>query len=172
MLAKIVHPTNTLCYHCGDICPNTPIHLQEKSFCCGGCKMVYQILNKEGLCDYYQFNKNPGTSQRLTVRRDKFAFLEDAVVQSKLINFSNNTHVHVTFYIPQIHCSSCLYLLENLHRLNDGIVSCKVNFTAKEVTVIFLSQQTSLHKGADLLTTIGYEPYISLNDIQSKKHHG
>ncbi len=169
MLVKNVPEIDITCYHCGDKCSNKSIHLQEKPFCCEGCKMVYQILNKEGLCDYYQLNKNPGASQRIRIRQDKFAFLDNEAVQSKLISFSNDTQVHVTFYIPQIHCSSCLYLLENLHRLNHGIVSCKVNFTSKEVTIIFLQKQTSLRKVAELLTAIGYEPYISLNDIQSKK---
>ena len=31
-----------------------------------------------------------------------------------------------------MHCSSCLWLLENLHRLNPAVIASKVNFERKE----------------------------------------
>lgn len=157
------------CYHCGESCSNDKINIQEKNFCCEGCKMVYQILNQSDLCDYYDMNKNPGISQRIKVRKDKFAFLEDEKIQNKLTSFRNDKQVHVTLYLPQMHCSSCLYLLENLHRIDEGIVSSKVNFTRKEVDIVFLVNKTTLRKVAETLTSIGYEPYISLNDLKEKR---
>lgn len=131
--------------------------------------MVYQILNQSDLCDYYNLNENPGISQRIKVRKDKFAFLNDEKIQLQLISFQDDKQVHVTFYLPQMHCSSCLYLLENLHRVDAGAVSSKVNFTRKEVDIVFLIPQTSLRKVAETLTSIGYEPYISLNDLKEKR---
>jgi len=68
-----------------------------------------------------------------------------------------------------MHCSSCLYLLENLHRFDEGIISAKVNFVRKEVDIAFLNRESSLRKTAELLTAIGYEPYISLNDLNAKR---
>ena len=157
------------CYHCGEPCINDKTCLEEKNFCCEGCKMVYQILNQKDLCDYYKLNENPGISQRIKVRKDKFAFLDDEKIQLQLISFRNDEQVHVTFYLPQMHCSSCLYLLENLHRIDPEIISGKVNFTRKEADIVFLPGQTSLRKVAEVLTSIGYEPYISLNDLKSKR---
>ncbi|MFN8289835.1 MAG: heavy metal translocating P-type ATPase metal-binding domain-containing protein [Chitinophagaceae bacterium] len=157
------------CYHCGETCPVDNIQLEEKHFCCEGCKLVYQILNQSGLCEYYNLNDNPGISQRINVRKDKFAFLDDEKVQVQLISFRDEKQVHVTFYLPQMHCSSCLYLLENLHRLDEGVISSKVNFTRKEVEVVFLTPASSLRKVAETLTSIGYEPYISLNDLKEKR---
>lgn len=162
--------TNKLqCFHCGEVCLNDKIHLQEKNFCCEGCKMVYQILNQSDLCEYYNLNENPGISQRIKVRKDKFAFLDDEKIQLQLISFRDDKQVHVTFYLPQMHCSSCLYLLENLYRLDAGVISSKVNFTRKEVDIVLLTDKTSLRKVAETLTSIGYEPYISLNDLKEKR---
>lgn len=157
------------CYHCGENCPTDKIQLEEKHFCCEGCKMVYQILNEHSLCDYYSLNENPGISQRVKVRKDKFAFLDDEKIERQLVSFKDEKQLHVTFYLPQMHCSSCLYLLENLHRLDPGVVSSKVNFTRKEVEIILLTAETSLRKTAEVLTSIGYEPYISLNDLKDKR---
>jgi len=157
------------CYHCGEPCPNDRISLEAKHFCCEGCKLVYEVLNQSGLCEYYNLNENPGISQKLKARADKFQFLDDEKTKLQLITFQDETQVHITFYLPQMHCSSCLYLLENLHRLNEGVISSKVNFTRKEVDVVFLSAKTSLRKVAETLTAIGYEPYISLNDLKEKR---
>ncbi|HNA97221.1 MAG TPA: heavy metal translocating P-type ATPase metal-binding domain-containing protein, partial [Chitinophagaceae bacterium] len=159
----------TYCYHCGESCFTNNISVEEKLFCCEGCKMVYQILNESNLCEYYNLNENPGISQRIKIRKDKFAFLDDEKTQLQLITFRDEKQVHVSFYLPQMHCSSCLYLLENLYRINHGVVSSKVNFTRKEVDVVFLSEKTSLRQVVETLTRIGYEPYISLSDLKNKR---
>lgn len=159
----------TYCYHCGESCFTNNISVEEKFFCCEGCKTVYQILNESNLCEYYNLNDNPGISQRIKIRKDKFAFLVDEKTQLQLITFRDEKQVHVSFYLPQMHCSSCLYLLENLYRINHGVVSSKVNFTRKEVDVVFLSEKTSLRQVVETLTRIGYEPYISLSDLKNKR---
>lgn len=156
------------CYHCGEDCNADLIHVHEKDFCCSGCKMVYEILNENGMCNYYSISNHPGASQRIKVREDKFSFLDDEKISRSLIHFTDATQSHVTFYLPQIHCSSCLWLLENLHRLETGVLSSKVNFEKKEVDIVFDHHVFSLRKTAELLTAIGYEPYISFNDMGGK----
>lgn len=157
------------CYHCGEPCLHEKIAAADHTFCCQGCRLVYEILNKHELCDYYELNKNPGAQQRIKVREDKFAFLDDAGISAKLINYQDEKQVHATFYVPQMHCSSCLYLLEHLYKLDHGVVSSKVNFTTKEVAIVFDPAGTTIRKIAELLTSIGYEPYISLHEMADKK---
>lgn len=156
------------CYHCGEEVL-TAVRFDEKTFCCQGCKSVYFILNKSGLCEYYNLNEQPGTNLQKEIRTDKFLFLEDKTIQQKLIQFQDASQTHITFYLPQMHCSSCLYLLENLHRLNPHVISSRVNFPAKEVTVVFNHNELTLSKLATLLSSVGYEPYISLHDLEHKK---
>jgi Cu+-exporting ATPase len=161
--------TAVQCFHCGEDCNEKPVIIQEKSFCCEGCKMVYEILNQSGMCDYYAISKNPGTSQRVKIRADKFAFLDDKKIQASLLSFTNESETHVNFYLPQMHCSSCLWLLENLHRLNKNVISSKVNFERKEADIVFDHRSISMHQLADLLASIGYEPYISFNDLKKNR---
>ncbi|HXU27581.1 MAG TPA: heavy metal translocating P-type ATPase metal-binding domain-containing protein [Bacteroidia bacterium] len=158
-----------VCYHCGEDCANDHIHIQEKNFCCEGCKMVYEIINQNGLCTYYDIEKNPGIAQKVKIREGKFAFLDDKAVEAKLVHFSDEKQKHVIFYLPQMHCSSCIWLLEHLNKLNAGIVKSQVNFLKKEVSIVYNISTVSLRKVAELLTTIGYEPHISLHDISNKK---
>ncbi|MBX9781704.1 MAG: heavy metal translocating P-type ATPase metal-binding domain-containing protein [Chitinophagaceae bacterium] len=160
--------SQTHCYHCGEEIISS-VHFDEKEFCCQGCKSVYSILRKNDLCEYYKLNNSPGASLQKEIRSDKFLFLDDEGIRQKLIQFENSNQTHITFYLPQMHCSSCLYLLENLHRINPNIISSRVNFPGKEVTIIFNHGELSLSKLAALLSSVGYEPYISLHDLQNKK---
>jgi Cu+-exporting ATPase len=157
------------CYHCGEDCLSNRICFEEKIFCCEGCKLVYQIINQNDLCNYYSLNENPGINQRIAVRKEKFAFLDDLKIQQQLISFKDDNQTQLSLYLPQMHCSSCLYLLESLYRLNKGIISSKVNFTRKELDITFVNSKTSVRKCVELLTSIGYEPHISLNDLKDKR---
>lgn len=168
-MGRTATASDLVCTHCGEPCTNGIIRFNENQFCCEGCKMVYQLLNQHGLCDYYTLNDKPGINQRITARKNKFAFLEEEKIAQRLITFKDETQTHVRFYLPQMHCSSCLYLLENLSKLEPGVVSSKVQFTRKEVTIVFDHKRISLREVAELLTAIGYEPYISLNDLKEHR---
>lgn len=153
------------CYHCGDKCLDKSLEQDNKYFCCSGCMMVYNLLNKNELCNYYSLNNNPGASQKNIARKDKFSFLDDATVAAKIISYTNGKQSNVLFYLPQIHCSSCLWLLENLNALNKGIVSSRVNFSKKEVFIVYNEGETNLRRVVETLAAAGYEPHLSLNDL-------
>lgn len=161
--------SKTKCYHCGENCEDEAIESYDKHFCCQGCKSVYEILNKVELCEYYNITENPGLSQKVKVRPEKFAFLDDEQLQLKLIHFRDENQSHVTLYLPQMHCSSCIWLLEHMNKLDKHIIRSQVNFLKKEVTIVYDHKKTSLRKVAELLTTIGYEPHFSLNNLSEKK---
>lgn len=161
--------TATLCYHCGEDCEDPAIISNDKHFCCQGCKTVYEIINKNNLCSYYDLESNPGINQKQTVRPGKFDFLDDEKIIDKLVHFRDQSQQHVIFYLPQMHCSSCIWLLEHLDKINPGVIKSQVNFIKKEVTIVFSYPETSLKQIAESLTRIGYEPHISLNDASDIK---
>ncbi|OFY85388.1 MAG: ATPase [Bacteroidetes bacterium RIFCSPLOWO2_12_FULL_35_15] len=161
--------TTSTCYHCGENCKNEEISIENKKFCCDGCKLVYEILNENDLCKYYDITKTPGITVKGKFISEKFAYLDDEKVKQKLISFTNGDQTNVTFYLPQMHCSSCIWLLENLNRINADIVRSQVDFPRKEVSIFFNEGKTTLRKIVELLTFIGYEPQISLSDLETKK---
>lgn len=160
--------TRLQCYHCGEEVTGQPVLYDEKSFCCAGCKTVYQVLNQHGLCDYYSHGDTPGINQRVEVRKEKFAFLENDSIRQQLIRFADEQQTQAVFYLPQMHCASCLWLLEHLQKLHPGIHYSRVDFPRREVTITFNEKDVSLRAVAELLTSIGYEPHISLNNLEQK----
>ncbi len=118
---------------------------------------------------YYSLDENPGIKAKGIFTGNRFAYLEDAATIQKLVQFSSDTQINVTFSLPQMHCSSCVFLLENLHRIEPGIIRSQTNFQRKDVFISFDPQQISLRKVVELLAFTGYEPYISLKDTAAPK---
>lgn len=158
----------TTCYHCGENCDDT-IVLNDHSFCCEGCKFVYQLLNENDLCNYYDLSSTPGIKAKGRFRSDRFAYLDHEATQQKLLRFSDMQQAHVQFHLPQMHCASCIWLLENLHRIEPGILQSKTNFQTKEIFIVYDLEKTSLRKTVELLAFVGYEPTISLENAAPKK---
>ena len=158
------------CYHCGAECDSS-IQIEHKYFCCDGCKMVFQLLDQNGMCQYYDLTKMPGLTLKGKFTGSQFNYLDNQAVQDQLIQFKQGDQVHVVFYLPQIHCVSCVWLLEHLHQINPGIIQSQINFEKKEVKIIFQLAAISLKEVVQLLAFVGYEPMIHLggNDWQQKK---
>ncbi len=156
-----------VCYHCGDLCRDESIAIDDKYFCCSGCKTVYEILNQGELCTYYNFQENPGISPK-NFESKKFDYLDDLTTINKLLDFSDDKISKITFFIPQMHCSSCIWLLENLFKLNPAITSSTVNFVRKELNVKYLHEKISLKEVVILISSIGYEPQINLDTAEKK----
>ena len=157
-----------VCIHCGEDCPNGNISLGENYFCCNGCKFVYELLNENNLGSYYKIEDKPGIKISDKLYQNHFAYLDNEKIIEKLLDFTDNTISKVTFVIPQIHCASCIWLLENLQKKDNNIISSRVHFLKKEVSISFNHSKTSLRSLVELLASIGYEPQISLDDYQVK----
>ncbi|MBL7558651.1 heavy metal translocating P-type ATPase metal-binding domain-containing protein [Olleya sp. YSTF-M6] len=154
-----------VCYHCGDNCTETTIILEDKPFCCQGCKTVYEILSESDLTCYYDLQSSPGAIPKEI--EGKYDFLSQEKIIEKLVEFSDDKTQIVTLYIPHIHCSSCIWILENLNKLNTAITLSQVNFGKKTVRVSYNTEAFSLKQLVLLLSSVGYEPYISLDDYET-----
>lgn len=152
--------TKLICYHCGEDCPDDSYKIDDKIFCCNGCKTVFEMLRSNDLCDYYAYEENPGLRKTESVRN--YTYLDDAELQEKLIDFTDGNITAITFFIPQMHCSSCIWILENLYKFDPGIVESKADFLKKKVSIKFIPQKILLSKVVELLDSIGYEPNLNL----------
>jgi Cu+-exporting ATPase len=50
--------TNKNCFHCGLKIEQEGDYFDEKSFCCNGCKTVYEIFSLNDLTCYYDFENH------------------------------------------------------------------------------------------------------------------
>ena len=159
--------SSSACYHCGDPCERTAVRFDEKDFCCNGCKTVYEIFQGHGLESYYEIQAAAGTTPKAIA--NKFDFLDNQEVVDKLLDFNEDGVQVVQFHIPQMHCSSCIWVLENLNRLNGAVKGSQVDFPKRKVRITYADKKLNVKELAILLAKIGYEPSISLEDYSKSK---
>lgn len=145
------------CYHCGDEIVGKAILIQEKQFCCNGCKGVYQLLSENNLGNFYKMESQPGTKPS-SENTYKYNFLDVESIRSKFIEFDDGELTRINLHLPSIHCSSCIYLLENITKIESKILSCQVNFSKREASIVYESSKLPLSQLAQLLDRIGYSP--------------
>ena len=155
------------CYHCGDPCERTALRYDNKDFCCNGCKTVYEIFQSNGLESFYELQDAAGSTPKGIA--NAFDFLDNQEVVDKLLDFNEEGIQVVQFHIPQMHCSSCIWVLENLNKLNGSIKGSQVDFPKRKVRITFESEKLSIKDLAILLAKIGYEPSIALEDYSKTK---
>jgi Cu+-exporting ATPase len=158
------------CFHCGQGIEKERILFDEKTFCCNGCKSVYEILNANNLNNFYELNKRAGIRPG-DENSGQFDYLDTPEIFEKVTDFSEGNTSLITFKIPVIHCSSCIWLLESLHTLNKNIKYSQVNFTRKTLQVSFNHNELKLSELANFLTNLGYKPVISLETADKNVEH-
>lgn len=160
-----------ICFHCGQEIEKERILFDEKVFCCNGCKSVYEILSLNKMGNFYDLNKKAGVRPS-TEGTQQFDYLDTPEVFGKVVDFSEGNSTLVTFKIPVMHCSSCIWLLESLSKLNAGIRYSQANFTQKTLQVSFNHNVLKLSELAHFLADLGYKPVINLETTEKKVIQG
>ena len=152
------------CVHCGAPCREDEVVNGDLHFCCRGCQTVYELLQENDLCDYYDLEELSGIAPKGAFK-GVYEYLEQESIQDKLLEFTDGKTAVVRLYLPAIHCSSCIWLLEHMDRLAPGIIHSEVNFPKKEIRITYKPEETTLSRVAELLATLGYPPNINLSDL-------
>ncbi|MGY6560907.1 MAG: heavy metal translocating P-type ATPase [Luteibaculaceae bacterium] len=153
------------CFHC-----STPAITEEKTtfddkvFCCEGCKSVYQILTTENLEEYYLLNQKAGIKPA-SLNNGQYDFLKNEAIEEKLLWFKNDSIKKLNFFIPAIHCASCIWLLENLTKIYPTVIESRVNFTEKRVSIT-LPKEESLFDLVNFLHNLGYSPNLNFDETK------
>lgn len=139
------------CHLCQKPCDgDVLLDTQGNQFCCSGCQTVYAILENDPELQF----KEIGASSR-------FQYLDLPEITEQLLVFQSDQFARVRFHLPNIHCSSCVYLLEQLPQFYPNIVQSRINFPKKEADILF-KKELPLGQLVQLLCVMGYEPSINL----------
>jgi len=161
---------DTKCAHCGDSCADALYEAKGEVFCCMGCQTVYTLLLDNGMDSFYSIDSSAGLSQK-DRKTNAYDYLDDPTVREKLVFYEGDNRIRVWLSLPTIHCSSCLWLLENLSRINSGVIHSTVNYLDKKATFLIDTDRLSLRDLVVLLDQIGYPPHLSFQDTAGEEVH-
>ena len=148
------------CTHCGDHCDGSIQNKQAQAFCCNGCESVYTLLLENNMCDFYRMQEGR-ISKPASVDGARFAHLDDIELQRQLIDYEDEQQYRVSLRLPQIHCTACVYLLEQLYRFESSVVESKIDFARKEISLSVRKPGISLRDLVILLHELGYAPDLN-----------
>lgn len=152
--------TQAVCLHCGDACGPKSIHTHEGSFCCSGCEAVYRILRDHNLCDYYVVGDESTRHRRPAFGRDDYAVLDQRDVRIRYVEYADGDVENLRFDVPNLHCVSCMWLLDRLHEFDPGIIVSTADISRRQVAIRIKPNVTTIRNVAELLARIGYPPVI------------
>ena len=105
---------------------------------------------------------------------DSYAALENESLYQHLFKHRDENTSIVQLQLPSMHCANCVKAVETLPNIAPEIIDVRVNFSQKEATIKYHSDQTNLRRVAEKLDAMGYSPDVSLAsetvDIQPNKH--
>lgn len=168
MLESIESPTQELvaqkqaksCKHCA-----TPLRGNQDQFCCNGCAFVYSTLNSLGLSKYYNLRDLDvlNKADRVTPGRS-FAYLTDPQFQAKAVKVLSPQSSSIKFFLPTIHCAACIWLLEKLPFVLNGVTQARVSFRTATIEVVYNPKVIELSEIARTLNAVGYPPIPATHD--------
>ncbi|RME93880.1 MAG: heavy metal translocating P-type ATPase [Verrucomicrobia bacterium] len=158
------------CFHCATPCPPDAPEQDGRRFCCRGCLAVYQVLTNNGLGHFYDLGQGAGVRvKEEPASGGRWDYLDDPGVRDRLLDFREGNLARVTLHVPAMHCVACVWLLENLFRLREGIGSSEVNFPRREVSILFDLAKVPLSGVVALLDSLGYPPVLRLDAVEGRR---
>lgn len=151
--------TITECHHCHQpVLERVEGNDPEKVYCCYGCKVVDELMDGEA-----------SIIDHASIDDSAYRYLDEPEIRSKLCKFEDEQQARIAIHLPSIHCSSCIYLLENLAQLEKGLLAVQVHFSRKEADIRFDKEQIKLSQIAAILEHIGYKPDFKTHLGESHK---
>lgn len=144
----------TACAHCHSACRKGST--QQDTFCCSGCATAHALIESFGLGDYYSLAevRSPLDRAALSYREfDETAFV-DRFVQTR-----PDSTLEVVVGVEGLHCAACVWLIERLPRIVDGVTSVRVDWADSSARVRWDPARARLSQAAAALESLGYRPH-------------
>jgi heavy metal translocating P-type ATPase len=156
------------CAHCGNA-TSFPVFNQDKSqiFCCLGCRTVFNLIHEKGFSEYYNLKKSFKESEPVLMSKNDFSYLDQPEFQKNFVQKISH-HQVIQFYLEGIHCVACVWLIEKVCGLIEGVESLKVNLETSTVKV-FLNETSKISLVAKELSSLGYKVIPLKNEEERNK---
>lgn len=146
------------CAHCGLPVPPALQEEDKLSFCCGGCRTVYEVIHASGFEAYYRLrDETPGQAAPEVFRR--FEELDDpAFIEQRTRALPDGLRA-VELYLEGVHCSACLWLIEKSLTQVQGVGEAKLDFGRARLELVWRPEEVPLSEVARHLARLGYVPH-------------
>ncbi len=160
------------CIHCG----NSVSASLRSDFCCNGCKLIYELLNKRGLAQYYSLKAKTESLRKPLPAFDPisdYTYL-DSPESLKIYSWSDTSdpsHRWMEFYLEGVHCAACVWLTEKVAEFVDDVRQIRLNL-GTSIATVKVGTLGSFSEVAQEFLKMGYRPHPiqkGMTDLLQKK---
>lgn len=154
--------TSAACSHCGLPVPHSLLSVGEgEQFCCSGCRVVHRALQQNGLLSYYDkraaFADDEASRPALATGGDYAHFDDPSFIQTYAAPKAEL--LEMEFYLEGLHCPACIWLVEKLPSLLDGVGEARSSYAEGRLRVLWDPSRVALSQIARTLDSLGYPPH-------------
>lgn len=148
----------TPCDHCGiEVSVDAPeVDGAERAFCCSGCATAYALIHSCGLQAYYRLSEEIRPVEHQPLRYAEFDRPDFLATHSKA---RPGGELVAALGIDGMHCATCVWLLERLPQIVEGVIEARVDWRRATLTVRWRPEAARLSAIADRVAKLGYRPF-------------
>ncbi len=160
----------TSCKHCHEQVVTPFLDDEGQQFCCQGCRSVFQILNQNGLEDFYKIQEQTGdyTKPVKKIEDKQFSYLNNPDFIKKYAQ-TKKANISMTFYLEGVHCLACLWLIEKLPEMVPNVKSARLDMSKNLVDIELIEGEVTFSHAAQVLNSLGYKPFPISNTSEEKE---
>lgn len=129
-------------------------------FCCNGCRVAYNLINKLNLKDYYDYckkiyNTKPMKNNELENSIDYQSF---ANIKYQDNNGDDKDLIYeIELIVEGIHCGSCVWLIENALQKQKDVEYARLNLSTKKLKILWRGRKNKINKLVSIINNLGYK---------------
>lgn len=160
------------CAHCGLDVPAelTGTH-SDRHFCCSGCEMVYNLLQQQGLGQYYALPER--RAERVKASTATYEEFDHPAFTALYVREGREGLSTIDLYLEGVHCASCVWLVERLPLLLPGVARAELNVRRSLATIEWDAETLPVSEVARNLDRIGYPSHpfrgVSRDNMRRKE---
>jgi Cu2+-exporting ATPase len=161
LLAGATERVAMACAHCSQPVPATLVVAERaEQFCCGGCEAAHVAITGCGLAAYYDVRQSAGAAAEPVPAggRRYDAFDDDAFAQLYVRSLPSGLR-QTELYLERVHCAACVWIVERLGQVLDGVVSARLDLTRSTAELVWDPARQQLSSIANYLDRFGYPPH-------------
>lgn len=153
------------CAHCG--ATGASILRGTESFCCEGCAQVYAILKDQDMLGFYEIPDNSIRSLKEKPVAD-YGYCDSEWFRRMFVRPAGKTGWSLRMRLPDIHCAACVWLLEKLPEMLEGVTSARINYLRKQLD-ISASGDLPVSQLVQFVANLGYPPDFAKESAASRR---
>ncbi len=147
------------CFHCGLPLPEqdytADIDGQPRHFCCFGCQSVCEAIYAAGMQGFYQRTPEGTLLEPPPPPPEDLGLYDLEEVQAEFVRETGQER-EIHLLVEGIHCAACVWLIEHTLNKLPGVLSARVNLSAKRLLLRWDNQRIKLSEILTALARVGY----------------